>query len=482
MAQAQEFLVRVAVPEHATKQLSFRERAGKRVLTISSNFLSLFGFEKGDPVVEESLGPDRGIVIRRVYDLFNQQRPIKRVYGRTYKQRRNNPFEHQLEVASQKLIDASFPAGCTRVHVSFDRGEVRVTPIFSIKERALANARRAYAGSVFAALTSGVDLASMRREGFKVSAVLEWRPQEKRDTRDLTETGAMTALANSGDLVAMFNEDITNCNVDHIGSVMRDHPTMVFHASPQCDDLSNVKAKSLKARAEEENTSTADMIIDLLNLIERVAPPVIVFENVPGMLKSAPYEVAKMRLRRWGYAVHEHVGDARLYGGLTSRKRAYVVCTALEGAFAFEAPFTAKEKAVWERFSHLLEDCRDVSGSKSLQKGKENGRLRAVRPDSVSVPTPLKSQEHMCKDSLVFEPEDGVFLWPTEEVLKTALGIENVDLNAVAKGIATEVIGQSIEGSHHRSIMRAVRAHISEWCAKFRKDEPVWGDMTCVAC
>ncbi len=235
-----ETLVQVNVPDLATKQLRFRQNGARRILTISSNLLALFGFEKGDAVVEQSLGDGKGIVIERVQDDMLGETRIKRVYGRTYNHRKNNPFEHLVEVSSQRLIDASFPEGCNRVHVTFAQGRITVTPLMSIAERAQANAKAADPNSVFAALTSGVDLASMREEGFSISAVLEWRPQEARDKTDLTETGALAALANSGPLHAIFNEDVTTCVVDRIAQAMEKHPVMMFHSSPQCDDHSNV--------------------------------------------------------------------------------------------------------------------------------------------------------------------------------------------------------------------------------------------------
>ncbi len=459
---AEEVLVRVNVPEIATKQLAFRHKGGRRIITVSSNLLALFGFEKGNPVVERSLGPGKGITVERVTDLFAAP-VVKKVYGRTYKRRKNNPFENVVEVSSQKLIDESFPKGCTRVHVRFENHRVTITPIFTIAEKAMSNAHRAEPNSVFAALTSGVDLHSMRQTGFSVSAVLEWRPQEARDKTDLTETGAMTALANSGPLYALFNEDVTTSVLDVIGETMAKKPPMVFHASPQCDDHSNLKAKVLKERHLEDATSTADMIIDLLNIVERVAPPVVVFENVPGMIGSAAYEVASLRLRRWGYTRHEHIGDARDYGGLTSRKRAYVVFTLLDAPFAFEEPATERNINPWAVIEPFLPECRDVSHSKSLNDGKEIGRLRAIKPSSKNLPTPVKSIARMAKDSIVIEPEEGKFLFPSEALFKHLLGIDAVDLNAVSATIATEVIGQSIDRPHHEMVMRSIQRHIQLW-------------------
>lgn len=463
----QDILVRVNVPEVATKQIAFRHKAGKRILTVSSNLLSLFGFEKGDNVIEKSLGQGKGMTVERIEDLFTAG-PSKKVYGRTYKQRRNNPFEHLIEVSSQRLIDEAFPEGCNRVHVKFEQGRVTITPIMTIADKAKRNALHAEPLSVFAALTSGVDLHGLQKSGFSISAVLEWRPQEARDKTDLTETGAMTALANAGPLYALFNEDITSCVLDSIAEVMSKRPPMILHASPQCDDLSNLKAQVFKDRDHESGASSADMILDLLGLIERLAIPVVVFENVPGMLKSAGYEIASLRLRRWGYRCFEHVGDARDFGGLTSRKRAYVVFSLLEAPFAFEDPASSRNIDPWAVVKPFLDDCRDVSHSKSLNDGKACGRLRAVTPQSKNLPTPVKSIARMAKDSLVLEPEPDKFLFPNEALLKHLLGIDEVDLSAVSATIATEIIGQSIDANHHAMIMRCVKRHIEDWLVTAR--------------
>jgi len=458
-------LVQVHIPEIATKQLRFRHSGSRRILTISSNLLQLFDFKKGDPVVETSLGAGKGMVITRAYSLFDQPN-TKRVYARRYPRRKNNPLEYQIEVSSQRLLDASFPEGCTRVHVRFEAGRIVVTPLQTISERALANAIAAQPGATFAALTSGVDLASLRAEDFSVSAILEWRPQESRDKTDLTETGALASLANSGPVRALFNEDVTCAVLDEIEAAMSRHPIMLFHASPQCDDHSPLKAQALKDRDHEDASSTEDMIIDLLNIVERLAPPVILFENVPGMLNSAAYQVASLRLRRWGYRRHEHVGDARDYGGLTSRRRAYVVFTQLEAPFSFEEPFTSRHKDAWSVIAGDLHECRDVSHSKSLQDGKACGRLRRITPASTSIPTPVKSQARMAKDSIVIEPEDGDFLWPTENQLKRFLGIEDVDLSAVSATTGSEIIGQSIDRPHHASVLRSIKTHIAHHRSK----------------
>jgi DNA (cytosine-5)-methyltransferase 1 len=111
----------------------------------------------------------------------------------------------------------------------------------------------------------------------------------------------------------------------------------------------------------------------------------------------------------------------------------------------------------------FLAGCRDASHVGSFQKGKECGRLRAIRPGATSLPTPVKSQGRMAKDSVVIEPVEDQFLFPSEDLLKHMLGIDAVDLNTVSATLAYEIIGQSVDQPHHAMVMRSIRRHVTAW-------------------
>ena len=171
--------VKVNVPESATKQLKMKSSGGRRKITVSSNWLTLFDFPTGARVTERSLGAGKGMVVERVYDDMFEATRTNRVYERRYTRRVNNPLEAQLEVASQKLIDESF-GDAQHVHVAFKKGRVTLTPIITVSERAQANATTGPI-KVFGVCTSGVDLFSMQARGWHVCGVLDWRPPEARD-------------------------------------------------------------------------------------------------------------------------------------------------------------------------------------------------------------------------------------------------------------------------------------------------------------
>ena len=456
-----------AIPTNrATKKLRFKKNgdAGRKIV-VSSNWLPLFDFNAGEPVVEESLGVGKGIVIKRVYDLFDAPLKSKKVYYRNYKSRKNNPLETLLEVASKKLINLSFPKNCKQVHVTFQKGCVTIVPVMTNLDKALENATPESRYEVFAACTSGVDLCSMENNGFSISSVIEHRPCEARDgKRDHSETGALSVLRNIKKRIKnLFNEDITHIDLDQIREAVSQSPVTTFMASPQCDDFSTVKSKSAKQASLENLSTTEDMMLDMLRVIEAVNPPVVCFEQVGGWYTSAAYRLLSIRLKRWGYTENLIVADARDHGGLTSRKRGYAVFTCLDADFSFEAPVARRETPIWELIEPYLSECRDVTHSKSIQDGAKCGRLRTITKDSKHSPTFLKSQPRMAKDSVVISHE-GRYLWPSEELQKMLMGIDpEYKTDAVSKDIGSEIIGQSIDGALHDMVIRCVKNHIDNY-------------------
>jgi DNA (cytosine-5)-methyltransferase 1 len=452
-------------PERLTKQLAFKSTAnGKRKLVISTNWLPLVGFEAGAPNIERSLGEGKGIVIERVQD--NNKNSVegcrvKKVYTRTYKRRRNNPIETLLDISGQQLIKNSFPSDCENVHITFTQGKIFIIPLTSHQQKALSNAKKSGDPlSVFAACTSGVDLHSMQSNGFSVHSIIEYRPQESRDKQDLTETGALNALANIDSIKNVYNEDINKIDVNMLAEDVASSPFTNLSFSLQCDDYSNVKSKSLKDRSQADLSSTTDMTYDAMRIIDALCPPTVLFENVTGWINSEAYQMLSLRLRRWGYKEYSIVADARDYGGLTSRVRAYAFFTALPVKFNWEAPSSRRDEPIWSLVEQYLPECRDVTHSNSLQKGFDSGRLRMITRESCHSPTILKSQLRMAKDSVILFNE-GRMYWPTESLMKMLMGIsESFSLENCSQTIASEIIGQSVDMKLHDMIIRSVKRHI----------------------
>lgn len=472
------FVRTFAVPSGiATKKLGIKvsPTTGKKKIAVSTNWLPIFGFEAGAEVVERSLGPNKGMEIillsdfesfaGNTFDLFNTEEvklKKKIVYQREYKARKNNPLETLIEVASQKIIDDSFPNGTTRVHVTFSQSIITITPLTTHQEEALKNITPESKHEVFAACTSGVDLHSLENDhGMSIHSVIEFRPHEARDgKRDLSETGALTVLRNVKNIGNLFNEDITYIDASRLEAAVKNSPVTTFMASPVCDDFTNVKNKKAKEDSIENLTSSIDQSFDLLRCIYAIKPPLICFEQVRGWYKSDAYKILNLRLRKLGYKENLLIADPRDYEGKTSRVRGYAVFTVLDSPFEFEAKTTRSNETIWDLVKKYLPECRDVSHSKSIQKGKAKGRLRVINKSSLHSPTFLKSQPRMAGDSVVVEDE-GKFYWPCEGLQKELMGIlPTFTTDASSMEIALECLGQSIDGAVHDSVIRSLKKHI----------------------
>lgn len=449
-----------------TKRLSFK-RLGEtgRKLAISTNWLTLMDFNPDDRVVERSLGKGKGIEICKVYDIFDAPLKTKKVYSRLYTRRKNNPLkETLLEVASQKLINEAF-GNAKRVHVIFTQGKIIVKPLTSHQEKAILNATPESRHTVFAACSSGLDICAMEDSGFQIHSLIEWRAPEKRDKgRDLTETGALTALRNlKKGIVNVFNEDITTIDTEMLAEAVRNSPVTTFIASPQCDEFGTSKNNKAKDEAIEDLSTTMDMAIDILRVVDAIKPPVIQLENVSGWYKSDAYKLLKIRLRRYGYTEYLDLALASDRGGLTTRERGFAVFTCLDAPFSFEKPPAPRTESIWPIVEPFLPECRDVSNSKSIQDGAACGRLRTITKDSLTAPTILKSQERMAKDSCVIFHE-GKYLWPSENLIKRLMAIpDSFSTDCVSKDISVEIYGQSQDHVHAGLITQSIKNHLDHY-------------------
>lgn len=240
-------------PELVTKQLKVGQTpAGGRRIRISSNFLDMMGFAPG---IRTSMVPMKGSGLRISSTLEGKTK----IYQRSYSSRKNNPFESLIDIQNQNLIEEAIPAYAERVHIQMMPGDILIRPLanesFSIRKK-ISQARDPFQS--FAALTAGVDIHSMFKAGFSINSILEYRPQEARDKTDLTETGALNAIANCN-VKNLFNEDITKINWDYVQSrLQEEEPISFLHISIQCDDHS--VAKFSKAKKESIEMSITNKV------------------------------------------------------------------------------------------------------------------------------------------------------------------------------------------------------------------------------
>lgn len=453
------------VPQIITKELALSTFAGRDRIRLSSNWLAMKGFEAGTRHTVELLPGSYGLRVRA-----DAENGVQKIYQRSYSKRKNNVLETQLEISNRSVLERALPPYAERVHFEIKHSEILITPVgnrtFSIRRaiKALPDPRTA-----FIALTSGVDCHSFAANGFQIDGVCEYRPTESRDNTDKTETGALNVLFNSAPRV-LFNEDIFRLSMDRIRQYAADAPAIgCLSLSIQCDEFSNVKAKSLKDRSLEDMNTSADMAYPALRMVEEMMPATVLIENVAGFFSSALYlQLVKPQLRRMGYFVSEQIFDAPLYDGLTLRKRGYMVASIFPG-FQFPEPSSPEGRSVpvWAEIESLLADCRDVSHCKAVHDGIAMGRARHITPESLYSPTVLKSQLRQAKDSIYIAMPDGRFLLPTNEMLVRLSGFPKDLVTGHQSGeIEAEIIGQSVEYPLHDQIIKSVGEHLMAQGAK----------------
>jgi DNA (cytosine-5)-methyltransferase 1 len=453
------------IPEVATKQLKIQTVQDKRRVTLSSNLLLLAGFEGNvSQVIEESLGEGKGFIVRLASEQEIEKGLTKKVYTREYKSRSANPLkrkEHLIQICRQELIDNSLGKDCTHVHVTMRYGQILFKPINKIQYDLVQSIDDETPINAFVAMTGGVDCHVLEKAGFSISAVVEYRPQEARDTADYTELTSLSVLANSKPNV-LFNEDIYQLDVKKVAEVLADTPITFSMFSLQCDDFSTLKTHQQRENSVNDLTSTLDMFIPMLNIIDELKNPVILIENVPGFQESPINDVVRLQLMRRGYQVNQRIFDARDYGGHTSRKRSYLVATTLKAPFEFPEK-TEIAPHVWPtviepNWSEIVQ--KDVTDTKVAKDSIITNRIRAITEEKHFAPTLTKSQGQDAKDSVVVQKDGRIYRLPVR-VQKMLNGISdtfNIDWMPVDK--AAQVIGQSICCKLHEAIIASVKKHI----------------------
>ena len=472
-------MLKVNVPEVATKVLKARRANDKRIFTVSSNWLPLFGFHGDAQVVEEVIAPGKGFRVRLANDSDTK---TKKVYMREYKSRSANPLkpdakrvEQLIETASQRLIEEAM-GDAEHAHITFREGEITFVPITNAERKLLQDLSQDDMINTLVAMTGGVDCSVLEQGGFRVDTVVEYRPQEKRDKTDYTEMTAMSALANCAPRV-LCNEDIYRLDMNKLTQLIGDTPITVLHASIQCDEFSLSKGSKAVRKSLEDMSSTMDMFIPTLNMINAIKPPIVVVENVPGFMgteanPSAIYDVFKLQLRRQGYNVHDGIFDARDYGGYTSRRRMYMVATSLDAPFEMPKPLTEQERAglhVWNDI--ILPNWDEIAGAnkaditdlKVTKDALATGWARIISENKPYAPTLMKAQGQDTKDAVMIERDGRYYRVPVSVQAKLNALPESFNTNWMPKDKAAQIIGQSICCKLHHAIMNSVKQHLEHF-------------------
>lgn len=434
-------------PELVTKQLKLNTVKDKQKIRISSNFLAMMGW-KADERIQPVVTKD-SVTFKR--DIFGDLK----VHQRTYKHRSNNPQETVIELANQKIISELMGVN-THFHASMTPNEIVIKAIknraFSIIDRFKKNPKM----TSCVMMSAGLDATSLEHNGFEISVLADYRPNEKRDTTDKTETAALMATALTSPK-RVFNESIYDLNMDNLERVFRDDPLMLMVMSPVCKSFSAMATNADKQEKINNLESTLDMIIPCLEAVKATNPACVLIEQVVAFADNPVCHALELNLRRIGYNVHKKIIDPLAHGGLSSRKRCYIVATVFEHfEFPEPQPFTGN---VWPLINKHFGDCKDATDLSSVKKSLLNGRARIISEDKTFSPTIMASQSRGTKDAVRFE-KDGRIYNPSLGLCADIMGVKDFPLDLLSGESSYETLGNGVDCPSHSRLVAKIVEHL----------------------
>ena len=356
----------------------------------------------------------------------------------------------------------------------------------------------------FTVCSSGVDMMLLEQEGFNTTHLLEYRPHEGRDLVKATDpitgkvlkdkynkgipakcelggdhvlggwdksiSGVIAAITNVKSLTTIFNQDIYQFKSQKHQPILANFQHI--HCSAQCDDFASQKNKNERARALENLSSTADMFIEDLELIEDNAAPTAMIENVAPFSNSTECLLLETGLENLGYTVYKKVMYAPDFGGYTGRKRTYLFATTLPIEFNFPTPIVEPVNAWNDVIANNLHHFKKIKSEKTIANAIKVARDRFYHEGTAVFPTITKSNFRYTKDTTYFESESGYYI-PDAELSKKLMGVDDFDLSTLGnEALAVEVIGQSVDASMHKKLTIKIKKHLLDYAQLLLNSKP----------
>lgn len=440
-------------PKVFTKELAapFLECRGGRRVRISSNLLPLHGFKPGARMTKCSRQDGPGFVIK----LANDGEQV--VYSRGY---RGRTREAVIEVGEGDWVQRLM--GAERVQIVSRPGVIQVSPVPDFRFHITRKVAEANGFPMFSVLSSGMCASAFTEAGFSPRALCEWRPPEKRDVamkRDLTESGASTALRNVP-FETVFNQDVFSLTDSLLDDTLGGDGISIVAGSLQCDSFSNLKSARLKESIREAGTpGDAELLYPVLRLIEKTQPAIVFIENVPFFLNSELGGVFKAVLNRTGYFVKQAVLNGADFGTRCSRPRGFIVASVWPG-YQFPVGGGRATGSLYDWLGGpIMAGCRDVTDSNIVARAKAKNRLRKVVEDASVAPVFPKSQNRV-DDRVLFE-QGGRLLDPSIVAMRKIHGLPpNFDLGHLPQEQQVEQIGQGVDYVLLTLLAKGLLAHM----------------------
>jgi site-specific DNA-cytosine methylase len=199
-----------------------------RKLVISTNWLNIFNFNKGDDVVETVIGKNKGLTVALA---TSDDQKTKKVYSRSYKTRSD---ETQMDIRSNVKIDEGLGEAET-AHIVFTKGLLTITPMFAAEHRAIDQGLDIKLGENGISFTAIIDALNVIREkGFKkvvIEADEEYKLLQEYTLFQMTirRMGYTLEKADDGKLIATLGDGIVTGTSAYQPAPLKDFPDFVFN-------------------------------------------------------------------------------------------------------------------------------------------------------------------------------------------------------------------------------------------------------------
>jgi len=342
--------------------------------------------------------------------------------------------------------------------------------------------------STFVACTGGVDAFLLEQDDFVVNNLLDFTPIESRDWKKVSKKGEITtefhdkrelcllnALVNTSkaNKVALFNEDLFLSDMKRVNALSNQHNFL--HISFCCQAFTLMKSKSDHAQSRENLTTSQDMFVAGMELINESNVASLLVENVVPFGKSHECEIFKAGLSLMGYKINCQNIKASEHNCYTNRDRYYLFASKLDATFEFPLPQPRTVNAWEDIIKHQLmgpfqkergkwanKALRDVSHTKAIQNAIETKRDRFMTSDKDICSTIPRCQSRQVKDALYISHE-GAYFYPKVQMQRDLMGIpEGFDLSLQTSEVSTEIQGNSVEAPQHSAIIAQVKKHIKQ--------------------
>lgn len=161
----------------------------------------------------------------------------------------------------------------------------------------------------------------LKQAGFKVSLAVEY------------DEATVSTYKENHPETRVINKDIREVTSNEIISSLKGAKVDLIAGCPPCQGFSNIKTLNGKNKLIDERN---ELINDYVRIVEALTPPLIMMENVPGIVEYELFNNAVDKFKKLGYNITYQIVNIADYGVPQRRKRLVLLGSRL-GTIQFPA-------------------------------------------------------------------------------------------------------------------------------------------------